>query len=212
LPKSNKLCKTNAILAADVAMGTSNKKHHRKRTTPFPWMPVVLGLALIGIAIVALATPGSKSEAADLSSVVPVEVNFAAPELSLQNLEGQTESLSKYRDDIVLVNNWATWCPPCKAEMPTLAAYYNEHAAEGFTIIAIEAGDPLDSVLQFAQALDLKCPVWLDPDGASIRAFGNGTLPNSYVIDRSGIVRYGWTGKLSKAMLEKFVTPLLPGN
>jgi peroxiredoxin len=175
-------------------------------------MPVVLGLALIGIALVLLATPRSESQAADLSSVVPVEVHFAVPELSLQNVEGKTESLSDYRNDVVLINNWATWCPPCKAEMPTLAAYYNEHTLEGFTIIAIEAGDPVEGVSQFVENYGLKFPVWLDPDSASLRAFGNGTLPNSYVIDRSGVVRYAWTGEISKAMLEKYVTPLLSEN
>lgn len=193
-------------------MGTSNKKYRRKRTRSFPWMPFVLGVALIGVALVALATPKSGSQAADLSSVVPVAVSFAAPELSLQNLQGQTESLADYRDTVVLVNNWATWCPPCKAEMPTLSAYYNEHASQGFTIIAIEAGDPVEGVLQFAESYGLKFPVWLDPNGASLRAFGNSTLPNSYVIDRSGTVRYAWTGEISKAMLEKYVTPLLAEN
>lgn len=193
-------------------MGNSNKKYRHKHARPFPWMPVVLGLALIGIAIVTLATPGSKSDAAGRSSVVPVEVHFAAPELSLQNLEGKNESLSDYQSDVVLVNNWATWCPPCKAEMPTLSAYYNEHTSEGFTIIAIEAGDEVEGVSQFAQSNNLKFPVWLDPDGASLRAFGNGNLPNSYVIDRSGTVRYAWTGEISKAMLEKYVTPLLAEN
>jgi peroxiredoxin len=141
-----------------------------------------------------------------------VEVNFTAPVLSLQNINGQTESLADYRGSVVLVNNWATWCPPCKAEMPTLAAYHDDHAADGFTIIAIEAGDPAESVSQFANEYDLHFPVWLDPDGASLDAFGNGSLPNSYVIDRSGTVRYAWTGEISREMLEKFVTPLLAEN
>ena len=193
-------------------MSKSNKKYRRNRPKSFPWIPTLLGLFLIGIAVVSLASPKSESKAADLSSVVPVEVNFAAPELSLQNINGQTESLTDYRDDVILVNNWATWCPPCKAEMPTLAAYYNEHTSEGFTIIAIEEGDPLDGVSQFTQTLELKFPVWLDPNGASLRAFGNGTLPNSYVIDRSRTVRYAWTGEISRAMLEKYVTPLLEEN
>jgi peroxiredoxin len=93
--------------------------------------------------------------------------------------------------------------------MPTLAPYYNEHQSKGFTIIAIEAGDPLDAVAPFVKSYELKFPVWLDPNGLSLRAFGNGTLPNSYVIDRSGIVRYAWTGEINIAMLEKYVTPLL---
>ena len=193
-------------------MSKSNKIYRRNKQKSFPWIPVGLGLFLIGIALLSSASPKSESKAANFSSVIPMKVRFAAPELSLQNISGKTESLTDYGNDVVLVNNWATWCPPCKAEMPTLAAYYNEHTSEGFTIIAIEAGDPLDGVLQFAQDLDLNFPVWLDPNGASLKAFGNGTLPNSYVIDRSGTVRYAWTGEISKAMLEKYVTPLLPGN
>jgi peroxiredoxin len=52
-------------------------------------------------------------------------------------------------------------------------------------------------------------PVWLDPNSDALRAFGNGSLPSSYVIDRAGTVRYAWTGEISKAMLEKYVTPLI---
>jgi peroxiredoxin len=193
-------------------MSKSNKKYHRKQTKSFPWIPIVLGMSLIGMAILALASPRSEGNAPGLSSVVPVEVDFAAPDFSLQNITGETESLADYRDHVVLVNNWATWCPPCKAEMPTLAAYYNEHRSEGFTIIAVEAGDPIEGVVQFAQSYELKFPVWLDPDGASLRAFGNSTLPNSYVIDRSGTIRYAWTGEINKTMLEKYVTPLLAEN
>lgn len=193
-------------------MSKSNKKYHRKRAKSFPWIPIVLGSFLIGIAILSLASQNGQGQAADLSSVVPMKVNFAAPDLSLENINGETESLADYRDLVVLVNNWATWCPPCKAEMPTLAAYYNEHTSEGFMIIAIEAGDPVQGVSQFAESYGLKFAVWLDPNGASLRAFGNGNLPNSYVVDHSGTVRYAWTGEISRAMLERYVTPLLTEN
>lgn len=193
-------------------MAKSNKKYRRRRAKSFPWIPIVLGIILIGIAVLSLASQNSNGAAANLSSVVPVKVSFAAPDLSLQNINGETQALADFRTHVVLVNNWATWCPPCKAEMPTLAAYYNEHTAEGFMIIAIEAGDPVDGVSKFAQSYGLKFPVWLDPNGASLRAFGNSTLPNSYVIDRAGTVRYAWTGEISRAMLEKYVTPLLAEN
>jgi peroxiredoxin len=193
-------------------MAKSNKKYRRKRQRSFPWVPFGVGFLLIGLAVVLLASPKSGSQAAGQSSVVPIKVNFSAPALSLQNINGKTESLSDFRGSVVLVNNWATWCPPCKAEMPTLTAYYNEHNPEGFTIVAIEAGEPLESVAQFANDYNLKFSVWLDPDGASLKAFGNGNLPNSYVIDRSGKVRYAWTGEISRDMLEKYVTPLLAEN
>ncbi len=187
----------------------SKKKYQRKRRPQNPLVPIGIGIFLIVIAILFLAAPKSESKAASLSSVVPVAVNFAAPELALENIQGETKSLADYRNDVVLVNNWATWCPPCKAEMPTLSAYYNEHNAAGFTIIAIEAGDEKAAVSEFAQSYNLKFQVWLDPNGAALKAFGNGSLPNSFVIDRSGVVRYAWTGEINKAMLEKYVTPLL---
>jgi peroxiredoxin len=187
----------------------SKKKYRHKPSKAYPIIPMAAGLLLIGFAFMVMASPRSRSDTASLSSVVPVAVNIAAPQLSLENINGQTESLADYRDRVVLVNNWATWCPPCKAEMPTLAAYYNEHQSEGFTIIAIEAGDSRDAVSPFVQSYSLEFPIWLDPNGAALRAFGNGTLPNSYVIDRSGTVRYAWTGEINRAMLEKYVTPLL---
>ena len=171
------------------------------------------GLILVGFALFLLWPKSVDSFASTSSpisnSVVPVSVNYPAPQLSLQNINGKTESLEDFRENVVLVNNWATWCPPCKAEMPTLEKYYEAHVTKGFAIIAIEAGDGKDQVIQFADSLNLKFAVWLDPDGASLNAFGNGNLPNSYVIDRQGMVRYAWTGEINLAMLEKYVTPLI---
>jgi peroxiredoxin len=190
----------------------SKKKHHRKHRRQFPAIPMVLGLLLMAFGILAMVSPRSSGNAVSLSSVVPMLVDFAAPELSLQNINGSIESLADYREDVVLVNNWATWCPPCKAEMPTLAAYYREHRAESFTIIAIAAGDSPEAVSEFAQLHGLEFPVWVDASTAALQAFGNGNLPNSYVIDRSGTVRYAWTGEINKAMLEKYITPLLAEN
>jgi peroxiredoxin len=190
-------------------MAKSQKKYRRKQKKTFPVLPVVIGGALILFAVLTMASPNTEGNADSQNSVVPVEVNYAVPELSLQNLNGETESLSDYLGNVVLVNNWATWCPPCKAEMPTLVAYHNEHTVDGFSVIAVEAGEPADVVSQFANSYGMSFPVWLDPDGESLKAFGNGSLPNSYVIDRAGTVRYAWTGEISMAMLEKYVTSLI---
>jgi len=190
-------------------MAKSTKKYRRKQKKTFPVLPIVIGGALILFAIFALTPPSEESSAASQNSVVPMAVNYAAPELSLQNIKGETESLADYHGIVVLVNNWATWCPPCKAEMPTLVAYHNEHTTNGFSVIAVEAGEPLDVVTPFVKSFEMNFPVWLDPDGKALNAFRNGTLPNSYVIDRTGTVRYAWTGEISMAMLEKYVTPLI---
>ena len=168
-------------------------------------------LVLIGIAlfVVLQGKDGeSATPVADLS-VVPMAVNYPAPQLALENVNGKTESLADFGGQVLLLNNWATWCPPCKAEMPTLKKFHDAHSAEGFTIIAVEAGDGKDEVLEFANSLGLTFPIWLDPDGSALNSFKNGNLPNSYVIDRSGTVRYAWTGEISLAMLEKYVTPLI---
>ena len=171
------------------------------------------GLILIGAAlsVIAFGNNGAAggTTSAQAASVVPAPVKFPAPALSLPNTSGEMETLEEYRGQVVLVNNWSIWCPPCKAEMPTLQAYYEAHALQGLTVIGIEAGEPADEVTQFANSLGLTFPVWVDTETASLTAFRNSGLPNSYVIDRSGTVRLAWIGEISRPMLEKHVTPLL---
>ena len=178
---------------------------------------VVTGLGLIFLAVIfwmifPRSDAGSTVGADSLSTIPVAEVNYPAPELTLENINGNTESLADFRDKVVLLNNWATWCPPCKAEMPTLVAFYNEHAKDGLMIIAVEAGEPKDLVQKYADQFQMPFAVWLDPDRKSLAAFRNSGLPNSYVIDRTGEVRLAWTGEINRETLEKYVTPLLAGN
>jgi peroxiredoxin len=189
----------------------AKKKHHKKNNSKFV---LGIGLMLVGLAaFLMLLGPKNTEESQPVSrSVVPMEVNYPAPELSLQNVNGNTESLADYRDKVVLVNNWATWCPPCKAEIPTLEAYYKAHSMDGFVIIGIEAGEPQKDVLEFVQGSKITYPIWIDPESAAMNAFHNASLPSSFVIDRTGVVRLAWVGEISREMLEKHVTPLLTEN
>jgi peroxiredoxin len=188
------------------------KREQQKRNSI---IAIVFGAGIMVLGVLALMS-ASRSNAnaggGQSLSTIPVEVNYPAPELSLQNINGNTEALTDFRDKVVLVNNWATWCPPCKAEMPTLVAYYNEHAKDGLMIIAIEAGEPKDEVQKFVDSLKMPFPVWLDPHGDSGMAFKNRNLPNSYVIDRTGTVRLMWTGEITSDALEQYVTALLTEN
>ena len=189
----------------------AKKNHRRKNNSKFV---LGVGLILIGLAAFLMLLGAKDTEASHpvSRSVVPMEVNYPAPELSLQNVNGDTESLVDYRDKVVLVNNWATWCPPCKAEIPTLEAYYKAHEMDGFVIIGIEAGEPQNIVLEFVQGSKITYPIWMDPESAAMNAFHNSSLPSSYVIDREGNVRLAWVGEISQEMLEKHITPLLSEN
>jgi peroxiredoxin len=186
--------------------------HRRKKQKPnlillIPLVILGVGLLVIGFVKPAFLFAGSGS--AQEYSVVPSTVNFPAPNLALNDLNGHEVSLADYRQKIVLVNNWAIWCPPCKSEMPTLQRYYEDHASQGFMLLGIEAGDNLSGVASFVNNYKLTFPILLDPDQKSLTAFQNGNLPNSYVINQHGTVVLAWTGPISDAMLEKYLTPLL---
>ena len=194
----------------------TRKRIRRGMNQTAPGIRSILGAGLILIGLAAfliLQGPGKTDTTQPVSrSVVPVEVNYPAPGLALQNVNGRQESLADYGDQVVLVNNWATWCPPCKAEIPTLEAYYAAHHVDGFTIIGIEAGETQNEVLDFVQQHSITYPIWLDLEGAAMSAFHNDSLPSSFVIDRHGTIRLSWVGEISREMLEKFVTPLLAEN
>jgi peroxiredoxin len=187
-----------------------NRKRDRIRLTAL----IVAGLGLLILGVVALVfLAGMQAAPASTEtpwvSVVPIAVSFPAPELNLTDIDGNPVGLSKIAGQVVLVNNWAFWCPPCRAELPELQAYYDAHRQQGFTIIGIEAGDEKKDVDYHVKLFKLTYPIWLDPQDASLSAFQNFSLPNSYVIDKTGTVRLTWVGVIDRAMLEKYVTPLL---
>jgi len=164
------------------------------------------GLALVLLIRSEAAIP---EEAIDYPPAVPVPLDFRPSELRLADIDGNPVSLADYAGQVVLLNNWAFWCPPCRAELPELQEYYDAHRDQNFTIVGIEAGGELDDVLYHVKLYKLEYPIWLDPQSKSLAAFKNGSLPNSYVIDESGTVRLGWNGPINREMLEDYVTPLL---
>lgn len=174
------------------------------------FLPVLflgLGLALIAVAILRILQDSPPQT--DLTAV-PVKVSYAAPDLELIDTNGNPASLAGYRGQVVLVNLWATWCPPCKAEMPALESYYRTHLEDGFVIVAINDGDPTPDVVQFVQDYKLTFPVWLDPTYiATEQAFKTLNLPSSFVIDRQGTVVLSWVGGTNLKTLEKYVTPVI---
>lgn len=192
-------------------MSARQRALNRKRSQQTNALLLVIGGGLILLALAAfLSLPrAGQSAARQEYSAIPVAVDFPAPDVALTDLTGKAVALSDFRGKVILYNAWATWCPPCKQEMPTLQAYYEEHKEQGFVIVAIADGQSLEEVRAFAQDYRLTFPVWPDPEFLATKTFRINSLPTSFVIDREGTVRLTWTGAVSRAMLEKYVTPLL---
>jgi len=183
------------------------QKSPQTKKLPLPLIFVGLGLILIVFSIYfVLRDLPAQSEL----SAVPVKVNFPAPELTLTDLGARQTSLADFRGQVVLVNLWATWCPPCKEEMPALEAFYRRYREDGFVIVAVNDGDPTADVSQFVEDYSLTFPIWLDPTYiATEQAFKTLNLPSSFVIDRQGTVVLSWVGGINGRSLEKYVTPII---
>jgi len=173
---------------------------------------IVIGMGLIALGVAAmtlLTLRQAQAERDATSSVIPAGANYPAPDLTLNDLDGNRRSLSDHLGQVVLVNMWATWCPPCVAELPTLNAFHADHADDGFVIIGINDGEELQVVKDYVARSGLIFPIWTDPTYLSESAFNTMNLPSSFVIDRGGQVRLQWVGAISREMLEKYVVPII---
>lgn len=128
-----------------------------------------------------------------------------APDFELVTLDGQPARLSNLRGKVVLLNFWATWCPPCKAEMPDLEAIYREYGdAQGLVVVGVNYEEDAAPVEAFVRERGLSFPVWLDRKGEAAAKLGVRGLPVSFIIDREGYVLDAWNGQIAReAMLAR---------
>jgi cytochrome c biogenesis protein CcmG/thiol:disulfide interchange protein DsbE len=131
----------------------------------------------------------------------PVKAGMTAPGFALDSLEGARVSLSDYRGRPVLVNFWASWCPPCREEFPVLATVRQAHEASGFEILGISHRDGERYAREFVEESGAGWPMLVDPDDATWQAYGAIGLPSSYLIDARGVVRQVYFGPLDEARL-----------
>jgi len=172
----------------------------------------VAGLALIIIAIVAWhALPRAQAFApAGSEDCAPAqEADAVAPELTLEELSGRELALQGMAGEVVLVNTWATWCPPCRKELPALEAVHRRYDDQGLIVLGVNVGESRDEVQRFVTRSGLTFPILLDPNEDSLRAFGSISLPSSFLIDRDGKVRARWFGATCERELENAILPLL---
>ena len=136
--------------------------------------------------------------------------NVAAPDFQVTTLDDDAVSRDALRGKVVLVNFWATWCPPCRVEMPGFQDVYDRKKAEGFTILGIstDATGP-QHVARYLWEHEITYPVAM-ASGGIVRAFGGSrALPTSFLLDRQGRIRHTVTGIFSEIALEQAVNRLL---
>jgi thiol-disulfide isomerase/thioredoxin len=139
----------------------------------------------------------------------PISLGNAMPDLALKDLSGNTVYLSNYAGRPVLINAWATWCPPCREEMPLLQVYYQAHQAEGLAFLAINAGEDAATINKFIANNGFSFPVLLDPDADSLYRLGIDSFPTSVLVGRDGTLQAVHIGLLTAATLDEEFTPYL---
>ncbi len=134
------------------------------------------------------------------------------PPLALQDMQGKSQKLADYRGQVVLVNFWASWCPPCVHEMPSMQRLANKLDPEEFTILAVNMAEDKATINDFLQTrINVQFPVLLDHDGTALKQWGVFAFPTSFVIDKKGNIRYALFGSVewdSQEILDIFATLL----
>jgi len=117
-------------------------------------------------------------------------VGDEAPEFRLRDLQGKTISLSQFKGKVVLLNFWATWCGPCRIEMPAMERLYRSLSRKDFEILAVST-DPQGTAVTrpFQRDMGLTFPILHDPDMRTGLTYGARTLPLSFMVDRQGVIR-----------------------
>jgi peroxiredoxin len=145
-----------------------------------------------------------------LNDVASPVAGRPAPDFTLQSDRGQSFGLADLRGQVVVLNFWATWCPPCRAEMPALEEVYQARRSDGLVVLAVDQAEAPSLVSAFREELALTFPLLLDPGYVVSDDYRVRLLPSTFFIDRAGVIRdvvYG--GPMNRALIESKVAPLL---
>ncbi|HKJ38544.1 MAG TPA: TlpA disulfide reductase family protein [Anaerolineales bacterium] len=147
------------------------------------------------------------------SGLIPApQQGFLAPDFELQTITGETIKLSDLRGQAVLVNLWATWCPPCRAEMPAIEKVHNEYKDDGLVVLAVNMTyqDTASNIAPFLDEYGLTFPILLDVNNSVGTAYQLRSLPSSFFIDRDGIItEVVIGGPMAEALLRTRVEEIL---
>jgi len=145
------------------------------------------------LALVILSLPGI-AVAAGPQTLPAIDPPIAAPDFELPDLDGQLHRLSDYRGKVVILNFWATWCPPCRYEMPSMERARAKTAGEDIVILAVDVGESEDTVFEFTGTYPVEFQLLLDRDSQVIQSYPVTGLPTTYIIDPEGRVTHRAVG------------------
>ena len=170
-------------------------------------------LAVLGVvAVLALALLGATHYMHD--ELFPVNVGTAAPPFAANTLDARParRALDAYKGQVVLLNVWATWCPPCRTEMPSMQALYKDFAPRGFKIVAVSIDDPGDEqkVRAFVTQFGLTFDILHDPSGAIKQIYQTTGVPENFLIGADGIIRkkayaQDWNSAPNRALIARLL-------
>jgi len=160
-------------------------------------------LAVVGLLVFGLASKGSSR----------LQPGDAVPTTILPQLEGNgSESLVDYKGRWVLVNFWASWCTPCRAEAPALEEFQRQHGGPRFTVLGIDSQDLSGDAKAFVERYGLSYPQLRDGNGDNADEYGTTGVPENFLVDPKGKVRLVVPGPIGEEKLSGEVAPLLPGG
>ncbi len=174
--------------------------------------PEVLRLGLLALAALWVIWGRTDPQTVTQGRVPAPQVGFLAPDFTLSTLDGGSVSLHDLRGQVVVLNFWASWCPPCRAEMPALARVAQTYAPQGVTVLAVHAtaSDSPQAARRFLDELGLHLPVALDTDGRVVQAYRLSAFPTTFFVDPQGVIRdLVVGGPLSEASLRARLDALL---
>jgi peroxiredoxin len=176
------------------------------------WRAMMAALLVLGITWIAVSRVPTEQAMARSQRPPSPQAGFAAPDFTLETPDGETVSLADLRGQVVLVNFWATWCPPCRAEMPAIQQMYERYRDQGFTVLAVDMQETDAQVAAFVDEMGLTFPILMDRDGSVSARYQVKALPSTFFIDREGIIQnVTLGGPMAPAFIESQVSGLLAG-
>ncbi|MBI5878807.1 MAG: TlpA family protein disulfide reductase [Chloroflexi bacterium] len=180
-----------------------------------PWKMLLgfgVGLALVVTGVLwlvittanAASAPPPGAATASLDPRIGKEVEF-----TLFDMAGNSVKVSDFRGRPVIINLWASWCPPCKAELPELMAFYRQYESTGLVVLAVDTEDEMEAAARFIADWQMPFTVLWDPEATVLEQLKARGLPTTYVLDRNGILRQVWNGQLMKTTLDQQIAPLV---